>query len=204
MENISISKSVFPVIQEYNRCFNELKNSNIISILPKSETFGVIGIDGNEYPIPTQQQVLELFVHNSILVERKVKQGFNCLELIPIAMPITELVDLLRTIIVKHAIQGNIFPTGQSDTLLPLRVNKDKQVWLWETLKQAIEKDELVYFPNEYSNYHGGQTKLEVIANKSICAFPGWSVGIVENLHVMPQTGHGKIVGGRKQLEIGL
>ncbi|GAI06553.1 unnamed protein product, partial [marine sediment metagenome] len=39
---------------------------------------GVIGIDGKEYPIPTQEQVVELFDHNRELVGRKVPQGFTC------------------------------------------------------------------------------------------------------------------------------
>jgi hypothetical protein len=44
---------------------------------------------------------------------------------------------------------------------------------------------------------------LEVVNNGRICAVPGWSVGLVENLPIMPEQGQGKTLGGRRQLEIG-
>ena len=34
-----------------------------------------------------------------------------------------------------------------------------------------------------------------------LCAVPGWSVGLIEPIPIMPQQGQGKIIGGRKQLE---
>lgn len=90
-----------------------------------------------------------------------------------------------------------------SDPLLPVRVNTEKHVWLWDTLRQALDTDELIYFPQEYSSNHRGQTKLEAVNNGHICAVPGWSVGLVESLPMMPQQGRGKTLGGRRQLEIG-
>jgi hypothetical protein len=84
-----------------------------------------------------------------------------------------------------------------------VRVNKEKQVWIWDTLRQAIDTDELVYFPQEYSSNHRGQTKLVVINNGRICDFPGWSVGLVESFPIMPEQGQGRTLGGRRQLEIG-
>lgn len=63
-------------------------------LLPKSESLGVIGIDGEEYPVSTQEQVVELSAHNRELVGRKVPQGFDSLELTPMAMPIPPLIVL--------------------------------------------------------------------------------------------------------------
>ena len=34
-----------------------------------------------------------------------------------------------------------------------------------------------------------------------LCAVPGWSVGLIEPIPIMPQQGQGKVIGGRKQLE---
>jgi hypothetical protein len=165
----------------------------------------VIGIDGKEYPIPTQEQVVELFAQNRELVGRKVPQGFDRLELTPMAMPTPLLIDLAKAVILKHAAEGKMYQTRRSasDRLVPVRVNKEKHVWIWETLRQAVETDELVYFPQEYSSNHRGQTKLEVINDGRICAFPGWSVGLVESLPIIPGQGQGKTIGGRRQLEIG-
>ena len=191
--------------EQYARITTALSRTGILIPLPQAKKPGVIGMDGNEYPVPTQEQVVELFAHHSELVSRKVPQGFDRLELIPLAMPMTVLMDRLQEAILKHAAEGTIFQTRRaaSDPLVPVRVNKEKQVWVWEVLRQACDANELVYFPQEYSNSHRGQTKLEVIHNGHICAFPGWSVGLGESVPIMPAIGQGKTLGGRKQLEIG-
>ena len=193
------------VEKEYARCVTALNRTGILTLLPKSESIGVIGIDGKEYPIPTQEQVVELFDHNKELVDRKVPQGFDRLELTPMAMPTPLLIDRMKAAILKHAADGKICQTRRaaSDPFIPVRVNAEKQVWIWDTLRQALDTDELVYFPQEYSTNHRGQTKLEVVNNGRICAVPGWSVGLVESLPIMPQQGEGKTLGGRRQLEIG-
>jgi hypothetical protein len=199
------SERLYPVEREYARCVGALNRTGILTLLPKSESFGVIGIDGKEYPVPTQEQVTELFDHNSALIARKIPQGFDRLELTPMAMPTPLLIDRMKAGIFKHAAEGTIYQTRRSpsDPLIPVRVNAEKHVWVWETLRKALDTDELVYFPQEYSSDHRGQTKLEVVNNRLLCGVPGWSVGLVESLPTMPQQGRGKTVGGRKQLEIG-
>jgi len=205
MEGAPQSEQLFPVERKYARCVTALNRTGILTFLPKSESMGVIGIDGKEYPIPTQEQVVELFDHNRELIGRKVPQGFDRLELTPMAIPASLLIDRLRTAVLSHAKEGKIYQTRRSpsDPLTPVRVNTEKTVWIWDTLRQALDTDELVYFPQEYSSDHRGQTKLEVVNNGRICAVPGWSVGLVESLPIMPQQGRGKTLGGRRQLESG-
>ena len=205
MEGVPQSEQVFPVEREYARCVTALNRTGILTLLPKSESIGVIGIDGKEYPIPNQEQVVELFAHNRELVDRKVPQGFDRLELTPIAMPTPLLIDRMKAALLKHAAEGTMYQTRRSpsDPFIPVRVNTEKQVWIWDTLRQALETDELVYFPQAYASNHRGQTKLEVVNNGRICAVPGWSVGLVESVPILPQQGRGKTVGGRRQLEIG-
>jgi len=195
----------FPVEREYTHCVTVLNRTGILTALSKSESIGVIGIDGREYPVPTLEQVIELFIHNRELVGKKVPQGFDHLELTPMAMPASLFIDRMKAAISKHAAEGKIYQTrhSPSDPLIPVRVNTEKHVWIWDTLRQALDTDELVYFPQEYSSNHQAQTKLEVVNNGRICAVPGWSVGLVESLPIMPGQGRGKILGGRRQLEIG-
>jgi len=199
------SEQLFPVEREYARCVTALNHTGSLTLLPKSESFGVIGIDGREYPVPTQEQVVELFAHNRELVGRKFPQGFDRLELTPMAMPTPLLIDRMKAAILKHTAEEDIYQTrhSPSDPLIPVRVNIEKHVWAWETLRQALDTDDLVYFPQEYSSNHRGQTKLEVVNNGRICAVQGWSVGLVESLPIMRQQGQGKTLGGRRQLEIG-
>jgi hypothetical protein len=201
----SQSELCFPVEKEYDHCFSALKSTGILTLLPKSESPGVTGLDGIEYPVPTREQVAELFDHNWELVSKKVPQGFDRLELTPMVMPVPLLIDRMRSAIIKHAAEGKIYQTrhSPSDPLIPVRVNTEKHIWMWDTLRLALNRGELAYFPEEYSADHRGQTKSEVVSNGLVCAFPGWSVGLVESFPVMPRQGSGKILGGRGQLETG-
>jgi hypothetical protein len=197
--------SSFPVEREYNRCVSVLDRAGILTPLPRSESMGVFGMDGREYPMPTREQVVELFDNDRELVDGKVPQGFDLLEMTPMAMPTLVLLDRMRAAIIKHAAEGRIYQTrhSHSDPPIPVRVNSEKQVWIWDTLREALDTDELVYFPQDYSSDHRGQTKTEVIENGSICAVPGWSVGLVESSPTIAKQGQGRILGGRRQLEIG-
>jgi hypothetical protein len=205
MKGAPQSEQLFPVEREYARCVTALNNTGILTLLLKSESIGVFGIDGKEYPLPTQEQVAGLFAHNRELVGRKVPQGFDRLELTPMAMPTPLLIDRMKVAILKHAAEGKIYQTRRSpsDPLLPVRINTEKTVWIWDTLRQALDTDELVYFPQEYSGNHRGQTKSEVVTDGRICAVPGWSVGLVERLPIMPGQDQGETLGGRRQLETG-
>jgi hypothetical protein len=191
---------------EYDRCITALDRTGITMLLPQSKRTGVIGADGKDYPMPSKEKVAELFVNNQELANRKIHQGFDRLQLTPVVMPVLHLIDLMKEAIIRHAEEGKIFQTriSASSPSVPVRVNKEKQVWIWEMLRQALETDKLIYFPKEYSDSnHRGQTRSEVVNNGSICAVPGWSAGLIESLPVMPEKGKGKILGGRRQLETG-
>lgn len=202
----SHTDKLFHVEKEYARCVEMLVRSGILTLLPLSNVAGVTGFDGNEYPMPTLEKVKELFRCNNALVQRKVPQGFDRLELTPMAMPLTRLIDLTKESIIRHAAEGNIFQTrhSSSDRLIPVKVNTEKHIWIWENLRQVIDTDEMVYFPKEYFSNHGGQTKQEVITDRAICAIAGWSVGLVESSPFMLRKGEGEVKGGRRQPEVGL
>lgn len=205
VEDAHPSQEMFRLDNEYARTIDALKRTGILNRLPGSNDLGVVGIDGEEYPVPTMQQVVDLFAQNAELVERKALQGFDRLELTPLAISTTHLIDLMRRAIIEHGKDGNIFQTRRcaSDPFIPVRVNSEKHVWVWERLGQKLDTDEPVYFPREYSIDHRGLSKLEVINDRHICAVPGWSVGLVESSPVMPHQGEGRTLGGRRQLEIG-
>jgi len=204
--------SSFPVESEYARCVTAFNRAGILTRLPGSGNSGVIGTDGREYPVPSCEEVAALFDRNRELVERKVPQGFERLALTPLAMPVPLLIDRMRAAVLRHAGEGTIFRTlrSPSDPFKPVRVNPEKTVWVWETLWQAFDTDRLVYFPQEDPGHRKGEaeyrgcTKSEAIDDGSICAIPGWSVGLVESFPFMPGPGEGTTRAGRTQLEIGL
>ena len=70
----------------------------------------MIGIDGKEHPVPTHEQLQEVFARNEELVDRKMLQGFTQLQLTPIAMPTSQLIDWVKTAVLKHAAAGKNYP----------------------------------------------------------------------------------------------
>ncbi len=198
------AEGLLPLQKEYARTITALNRTGILTFLPRSENLGVIGIDGKEYPVPTQEQLQEVFTHNKELVDRKMQQGFTQLQLTPIAMPISQLIERVKTAVLKHAVAGKIIQTkkNSTDIDIPVRVNTAEPIWIWDRVRQAVDTPNLVYFPQVYTDHnHQGLTKEDVMQETSLCAVPGWSVGLIEPILIMPQQGQGKVIGGRKQLE---
>jgi len=196
--------STMDIEKEYARTITALNRTGILTLLPRSENLGVLGIDGKEYPVPTQEQLQEVFTRNKELVDRKMRQGFTQLQLTPIAMPTSQLIDRVKTAVLKHAAAGKIIQTKQNptDADIPVRVNTGEPIWIWDTARQAVDTPNLVYFPQAYTDRnHQGLTKEEVMQKTCLCAVSGWSVGLIEPIPIMPQQGQGKVIGGRKQLE---
>jgi len=203
MFKFSKNKGIAPLEKAYARAITALNRTGILTLLPRSKKLGVIGIDGKEYPVPTQEQINEVFARNKELVDRKTRQGFTQLQLTPIAMPIPQLIGLVKTVILKHAAAGKIIQTKQKPTGadMPVRANTDEPIWVWRGVRQVVDTPKLVYFPQEYAERnHQGLTKGDVLQKISLCAVPGWSVGLIEPTPIMPQQGQGKVIGGRKQL----
>ncbi len=198
------SKGLFPLEKEYVRTVVALNQTGVVSSLPRSKKVGVVGIDGKEYPVPTQKQVQAVLIQNKKLVERKLQQGFTQLQLTPLVMPLANLLERVKSTILQHAAGGKIIQTQPQITNgdFPVQVNLSNPIWIWERVRQAVDTPALVYFPQTYADYgHQGLSKKEVITKTDLCAVPGWSLGLIEPIPIMPQQGQGTIVGGRKQLE---
>lgn len=186
---------------EYGRCINILNKTGIVSILPRSEQLGVLGIDGREYPVPTPDKISSFFERKSGLVKAKREQGFTRLQLTPLAVPLAILKARVGAAILKHAENGAIFQTkrNSSDPNIPVRVDRNEPLWMWDQYLIAEGSGDLVYFPHSYDRNHHGMSKEAVIDAKNICAIPGWSIGLIEDFPILPKTG--ETLAGRKQLE---
>ena len=171
------SEGLFPLEKEYTRAITALNRTGVLALLPRSENLGVVGIDGKEYPVPTREQLREVFTRNEELVDGKTLQGFTQLQLTPIAMPTSQLIDRVKTAVLRHAAAGKIFQTKQdsADADIPVRANTEP-VWIWELVRQALDTPNLVYFPKDYTDHHRGYTKEEVMQ-----AIPSSSMDIVRS-----------------------
>lgn len=190
-------------VNDYFKCLSALKDSGVISQVGESENIGILNDDGCMYPVPSISEIEDLFSVNSELVNAKIAQGFCKLELAPLAAGIPFLIDKLTSLLIKKSTQEQILETSNSQNQIPVKVNREKQVWPWEKLLEADRSNEIAYFPKQYKSDHGGMTKKDALLNPQICASPGWSVGLVEDFEIMPAQGDGKTIGGRKKLEVG-
>lgn len=190
----------FPVEKEYGRCLSSLVRVGAVSLLPRKESLGVIGLDGEEYAIPTSQEITHLLDRNKDLVGEKMRQGFTRLQLVPFATPLVVLKDRAKVAILKHAKEGKIFQAKRnpSDSDVAVAVNTEEPLWMWDTY---LQDGSLIYFPKSFSQNPQGITKPALIQRPDICAVPGWSVTLVEDSPFLAQPGQGSKVGERAQLE---
>ena len=189
---------------EYRLCIQALEEAGMM--VPLKGGPGVVGIDGDEYPAPTEAQTLTLFERDADLIEEKRAQGFTRLLLTPIAMPLPRLIDHVNAYVNKRSEQGPIIRTKRDhgDPDVAVEPSSKEPVWIWERVGRALDTPEVVYFPTAYEKQdHGGQSKDEVVHDPRRCVVPGWSVGLVEDIPIMPRKGGGEVVGGRRQLEAG-
>ena len=183
-------ETAFPLEEEYGLALSALERTGVLAPLPETGTPGVVGIDGQEYPVPTMETLQAIFSHNRERVERKTRQGFTRLLLTPLAMPVPQLLRRVETALRERAASGRIL------------ANAAAPIWVWERVRKALDTHELVYFPLRYTDPgHQGSTKEEVVRDLRFCAVAGWSVGLVEPVPVMPRPGQGEVLGGRRQLE---
>jgi len=156
------------------------------------------------FPLPALEQVRDLVDRNHDLVKLKAQQGFTQLQLTPLALPVLQMVERAAAVLAGYGQRGGIFQAKDDpdEPDIPVRVNRKTPVWIWERLKPIVDAPEVVYFPRVYTKEnHGGVSKAEALHDPRYCAFPGWSVGLVEPSVMLPQPGQGVVLQGRKQLE---
>jgi len=186
----------------YGTCIGVLEAAGLL--VPMAEGTGVAGLDGEEYPAPTPDRVLDLLERNAELVQLKADQGFTRLLLTPMAASVQALVDGVGTAL--RAREGSLLRTraNPGDPDVPAGLTRKVPVWVWERVRAALDSPQVVYLPTSYGADHGGLMKDRIVRDPRHCAVPGWSVGLVEDTPMIPGRGQGRAVGGRVQLEAGL
>ncbi len=170
-----------------------------IALLTKAgllyEGQGMDGV-GNTYPYPND--IGALIEKNRALYETKYRQGFTKLLIVPLKTPLVYFIDAYASLIQKHRSEGTLKDSKGNVITKPPADGHD--VWVWETLKEADEKSNLFYFPQEFSEdpkTDGGVTKAEL---------PPFRIVLVEDSANIAFPGEGKSSGQgrserRKQFE---
>jgi hypothetical protein len=189
---------------DYSRYIRTFERIGIARTLSDKQ-LGVIGADGREYPLPKQEQIIEIFKQNKDLIDEKKRQGFTKLLIVPYALPISTLIDITNAVILSHKIKEKLFQTklNPQDPDESIKNDGFNPNWMMDNLEQK-DFDSMIYLPSFFSRDHKGKTKQEVINDPKICAFPGWSIGLIENTPLLPGNREGKIIERRQQLETDL
>lgn len=183
-----------------------------IELLPEAGEMGIIGIDGQEYPIPSMEALVKDMMETPERrerIERKMKQGFTELDLTPLATPIARAMAITERLIRKHHAEGKLFatkknPADVNEPLVTLELDINQPLFVWDKLIHGDVNGELKYFVNQFDQAkHGGKTKQQLLdeALRTGAPFHGWDVSLQEASINIPRQGKGETVGGRKQLE---
>ncbi|MBU1167025.1 hypothetical protein KKC60_01285, partial [Patescibacteria group bacterium] len=203
-----LSSELHEQYEEKAKALNEL---GLLEILPECGEIGIVGTDGKECPLPSEEQIKAEILktpETKELFETKMKQGFTELEITPFGLPLERLIDVAKRSILKHHKEGKLFATkknqdDESEPLEPLELDENEPFYVWEELKDADTNGALVYYPKEFSKNHQGQTKQELLEDSKDSPFSGFNVYLREKDINIPREGQGQIQGGRSQLETG-
>ena len=184
--------------EQYDQNLALLNKTGLLQILPELGSYGLVGLDGKEYPMPKYAKVLEKLEANKEKFENKMEQGFTKLLITPFAMPIDSLVERYKREIMKKHKEGKLLATKKNpkDPDEKLQLDTETPIYLWDAYKQGDEKGTLIYHPTSFSNKPGGKTKKELIEDGQ-----AWDISLIEDLPNLPAEGRGETIKGRKQLE---
>ena len=191
---------------QYETQAKALNQAGILEILPNKEEIGGLGIDGKEYPIPTQEAIEQLIRQSPEKYQAKIEQGFSQILMVPLAMPLDRQIEILKQNILKHHQEGKLLATKEkpTDPDEKLDLDANQPVRVWDEWRGSDVSGQTVYFPKSFDqNNHQGKTKQELLDKQSQTQSPlaGWQVLLLENNPNIPAEGKGQTIGGRRQLE---
>jgi len=199
--------------KQYEEKVKILNKLGILEILPEAKEFGIVGIDGKEYPIPEMEEIKDKIEKNKEMFETKMKQGFTDLNIIPFGTELSKLIKIMEKTILKHHKEGKLFTAkknleDESEPLQKLELYADCEtnpdhspVDVWkEGYDKADIEGKLVYYLQEFSENHQGKTKREILQETK----KGFIVTLQEtNPNIPKKDDKPEIIGGRERLRAG-
>lgn len=193
--------------EQYERQMDILNSAAIIDKLESGE-LGIRGIDGKEYPAPTQEMIAKAIEENKELIEKKKEQGFTRFLMVPFGMKLDELITIYGQTIVKHKEDNKLFaakkdPSDPNERLVPLELDENQPVYRWDAYNNADVEGKIVYYPEQFDKKnHKGRTKKEILEsqNKENDVVAGWNILLIEDMPNIPETDP-KTIGGRTQID---
>ena len=195
------------VTKQYESQIRTLDRLGLLQILPESGRYGILDISGVERPLPEREDIKQEMLKKRDFYCKKWEQGFTKLQITPFGLPLSTLIERAKQTILKRHAAGVLFQTKKnqddlSEALVPVDLDPNNPIYVWEGLDGADEKETLVYDPKQFtSEGHGGRTKKQILNEQETGPFSGFLVSFYEPSVNIPRQGKGQTVGGRKQLE---
>jgi hypothetical protein len=196
--------------KQYDEKVKILRKLGLLEVLPDAKDYGIIGIDGKEYVLPEMEEIREAIEKNKEVFETKMKQGLTDLNIVPFGSPLEKLIKIMEKTIIKHHQEGKLFTAkknleDENEPLQKLELHPDCEInpehsplYVWkEGYKNADTENKIVYYPQEFSGNHQGQTKREILSKTK----RGFIITLHEKNPNIPKENANEIINGRKRLE---
>ena len=159
--------------EQYQASLKTLTDNKLVSTL-ESGSVGIKAIDGQEYPLPSLEEVAQrLVAYNRETkqgLETKHQQGFAKLVLVPFGSPLKRLTEAYQTELLTRFVSKTPTPAkgtdylepapssrlrGSNGELLPVHFenNQLSPLWVWDELNKAEGADaagEMLYNPTSF------------------------------------------------------
>ncbi|HNW09258.1 MAG TPA: hypothetical protein PK619_01080 [bacterium] len=197
--------------EQYLAQVKVLYQSGILENFPATKEhptpeLGIVGIDGQEYPLPSYEDILDRLSNSETkeLIEKKISQGFVKLQLTPFALPLSVLIQRYKDVLLKTNRESGIKATNGET----LELNEDDPLDVWDKFIQADnpqtpEDKQLEYHIQTYDRHQtkedrGGKYKSELLQDPQ----NAWTISLIEDLPDLPAESEGQIISNRKQIEV--
>jgi len=147
-------ESLYHLTEQYASQFNLLKEAGILN-----ERNAIVGIDGEEYSVPTLEQIAQRLYERREELSVKRDQGFTKLLLVPFGMSLDTLCRTLKQFLLSYKTNHPDFDLDIDDPLYTL-VEGYEGGDLGNAPKLFYDPQ---LFDRENINNHGGKTKTKIL-----------------------------------------
>jgi len=193
-KTLEYADRLYRLTEQYNAQVAFLEQADIL------KDGAITGIDGQEYLLPTLEQIAQKLFERREELSPKRDQGFTKLLLVPFGMSLGVLTDLLNNFLLSYKKDHQDFNVGTNQ----------KPFSGWENDDELDTQDPplLIYNPKSFTfDNHQGFSKREVLEQQARdpLSFPGWIIHLFQpedprdptskGFAPIPLEGRGKVYG---------
>lgn len=177
---------------EYTQQVGLLERIGILETLRISGKRGIMGINGQEYPIPSIAEIAKtISKEKGDFLVKKFEQGFDSLMIVPFAQSFDEFIKPYTRILRDLSIAKSL--VASDNTILNLAYNDPIQIGP----SYYAHENYIIYYPQRLSkDDHGGKTKQQLLDGGN-----AWEIKLIEGLREIPRNNTITLTqGGRDSL----